>query len=194
MNTKQIKFYQLYEKLCKFDYMSDITIVAKFFDNVLALDFGYAIEMWEYFSTVYESAITKDTKLSKFFSDDLLNTFYKADSKKAIKLILENGVISSAIYQFGTLDSIAFDYLIELLVTGKVEYADYLLKFVIKNNNLDFGPIFKKIVTKMLDDITAKTKQPPKINRKMDAMLTGYINKIKTDEKSLLKQRLLELS
>jgi len=193
MNTKQIKFYQLYEKLCKFDYMSDTKVLTRFFDGVLTLDYGQAVEMWEYFTTVYDEAIAKDTRLSAFFSDELLEIFYKADSKKTIRLLLENGAVSSTVYQYGGLARIALDYLLELLTSGKVEYADYLLKFIIKNQRLEFGPVFKNIMTQMLDNITLKTGQPPKLNKKLEAMLMGYVEKIKTPEKALLKQRLVEL-
>jgi len=193
MNTKQIKFYQLYEKLCKFDYMSDTKILAKFFDGVLALDYTQAVEMWEYFTTVYDEAISKDAQLSAFFADELLEIFYKSDNKKTIKLLLENGAISSTVYQYGNLNRIALDYLLELLVGGKVEYSDYLIKFIIKNQRLEFGPVLKNIMTAMLDIINKKTGQPPKLNKKMEIMLMGYIDKIKTAEKALLKQRLVEL-
>ena len=173
--------------------MSDTKILVKFFDGVLALDYGKAVEMWEYFTTVYDEAIAKDTKLSAFFGDELLEIFYKTDDKKTIKLLLENGAVSSTVYQYGTLNSIALNYLMELLVGGKVEYADYILKFIIKNQRLEFGPVFKNIMTAMIDSLTAKTGQPPKLNKKIESMLMGYVEKIKTAEKALLKQRLVEL-
>jgi len=193
MDAKQIKFLQLYENLCKLDYLKDTRIIAKFFDNMFGISYNIAVDMWEYFGTVYEVPIAKDAKLSKLFGDDLLDAFYKSDEKKTSRLLNDNTVIRRTVFSYGSLTPIAFGHITALLVAGKVDDADDILKCLVKNSSLDFGPIFKRIMEKMFQDISAKTNQPPKLSKKMEALLMNYINKIKTSEKALLKQRVVEL-
>jgi len=193
MDAKQIKFLQLYENLCKLDYLKDPKIIAKFFDNMFGISYTIATDMWEYFGTIYETPIAKDKKLSKLFGDELLETFAKYDEKKTARLLNDSPVIRRTVFSYGSLTDIAFSHIVALLVAGKADDAEDILKCLVKNSSLDFGPVLKKIMEKMFQDITAKTSQPPKLSRKMEALLMSYIGKIKTSEKALLKQRVVEL-
>ena len=196
MNAKQIKFLQLYENLCKLNYFGDPNILAKFFDNLLALDYVIAVDMWEYFISVYEPMIASNNKLSKLFGEDLLTAFLKNNEVRTVRLLNDNDPVRRMVYQYGTATSTgpAFDNCVNLFAAYKLDQAEILFRYLSKNPRIKFGPLLKSVMEKGFEQIKQKTGAAPKLPRKFSAMLSGYIAKVKTGERTLLVQYLKELS
>jgi len=193
MDKKQLEFLKQFENLCKLDYLKDPKIIAKFFDNILAINFSLAGDSWEYFATVNEEFIVKDKKLTALFSDELLSKFTKSNERMTAKLLIDSAVIRRTVYQYGTFTDLAFNYAVAQFAAGKADNGEEMLKHIVKNDNIDFGPTLKRIMEKMFSDILAKTGAPPKLSRKMEDVLLNYIGKVKTDERAMLRQRVREL-
>jgi len=196
MNAKQIKYYEILSEFFASD-MLKTAAVDKYFGAMLKLDYTAAEELWE-FMLIRNDADLKNSAVTALYIDRVYSLFTAAGATKALKTVTDNPVISRAIFQFSpsAADGELFMLPVNLLVSGKVDIVDGILKLVSKNTvmNMTFGQYMVKFLDRFFIEMMKKNAQRKvELNRKQATFLTSVVQKVRGDERAMLIQRVKEV-
>lgn len=189
MNAKTFKFYKGIFDLAQEDYLSDPALVEEFIENTLDFDFAVAFELWDFLIT--DSLEVKPSGLSRIMGDNVFRIFYGRSAARAVKMMMETPSVKGLLYNEITKNDVAFDLLVNYLAGVKTVEAEDLLKILVKHPQ--FGIIMKLAMEKLFAALAEKNGGVVVLPRKLSALLTAYVAKIKTDERPLLEQRIKEI-
>ncbi|MCL2256569.1 MAG: hypothetical protein FWC11_06985 [Firmicutes bacterium] len=194
MDTKKFKFLQTFESFIQVDFFSDKNILTKHMKSFLSLDYSQAIDVWVYLITTRENDLLKNTRIATMLGDDMFNLFFSNNSQKCLKALSDEIMLKKAVYQYcaNSLTGENFKLLVNLIVSTKLEFADEILKCVIKNEKIKYGEAMKKLLEAIFIELLKKNPQKIILNKKQTELLLGYVKKIKTDERAMLEQRIKE--
>ena len=195
MNSKELKFLQLFEKLSKTEVFTDDAARNKLMKQFMDLDFSMAATVWDYLATVYEDKILKDEKISKILGQEFFKMFFEQSETKCAKLLTDEGAVRRAVYQYcsGASGDKPTGIVVELLLGAKVDKAEEFFKCLVKNEKIYYGKTVKSILERLFIELLKKNHQKLVLNKKVAAMLLTYIGKIKSEEKAMLEQRIKEI-
>lgn len=195
MNSKNLKFLQLFEDFFKTDFFADKKMLAKSVKAFLDLDYQLAVELWDYLCTTREDEMTDDRKVADILGETVFNMFYDRAPTKCVKALCDTPLIRRAVYQYSTKSATgaSFAIITELLSSNKVEASDEILKCLIKNPYISFGESMKRIMETVYIELLKKNPAKIEMSKKLSALLLAYIKRIKTDERAMLEQRLREV-
>jgi len=194
MNSKEIKFLELFEEFSKIDIISDKLSLSKVLKKFMDFDYAMAVNVWEYLATSKEERLIADVKFASVIGFDFLNQFYTRAGAKCIKIISDNPSIRRAVYQHAKEagDEKALQIMVDLIVAGKLPVANEFFKCVAKNPRIHYGQTIKAILEKVFIELLKKNPSKIVMSQKVADLFLEYIYKIKTEEKAMLEQRIKE--
>lgn len=195
MNAKDLKFLQLFEGFVKTDFLADKNLLTKSVKSFLDLDYLLAINMWDYLASAREIEMSKDTNVANLIGDTIFKAFYDRASTKCVKAITDTPSISRAVYQYSSTAGLgdSFTILTELLVAGKIDYSEDILKNLVKNDKISFGETMKRVLEKVFIELLKKNPAKIEMSKKLSTLVLTYVKKIKSDERAMLEQRIREI-
>lgn len=194
MNAKQLKFYSLFEDMSKADVLLDAT-AKKFMTSFLNLDFALALDVWDYVCTAHEGKLAQSKETAETYGSVVLDMFVKKGAPKTVKAINDLPAVRKAVYQYALVPDggTAFGILVDLLSANKTDAADEIFKCLVKNERIEYGPLLKAVLERLFIEILKKNPSKKiEMSRKLSALLLSYVQKIKTDERAMLEQRIRE--
>ena len=195
MNSKQLKYLTLFEEMSKSDVGSEAT-AQKYVTAFINLDFSLALDVWDYVCTTRESQMAKNEAIAATWGANALKKFYTQNSQKTLKTLCDNAVVRRAVYQYcaAATENEAFTILTDLLLSNKLVPAEEILKCLVKNERIEYGPFMKNLLERLFIEILKKSASKKiEMSRKLAALMLTYVGKIKTDEKAMLTQRIKEI-
>ena len=195
MDAKELKFLEMFESFLKIDIENDKITFAKTIRNFLDLDYGKAVDLWEYLASVREDKLIKDEKFAETVGFDMFNQFYARAGIKCVKSLTITAAIRRAVYQHSKHAGLenSLKILIEFLTTNKLDQAEEVFKCLLKNGRIHYGQTMKRILETVFVELLKKNPAKIEMNRKLADLLLIYIWKIKTDERAMLEQRIKEI-
>ena len=193
MNTKQLKYLSLFEEMSKADILGEAT-AKKYFTSFINLDYSLALEIWDYLATTRETELSKNADKARVLGGSVLELFYKNGARTA-KAIYELPTVRKTVYQYSPSagENAAFNSRVDLLSGNKTDQADEILKCLVKNERIQYGPVMKNVLERLFIEILKKNPSKKlEMSRKLSTLLLSYVSKIKTDERAMLEQRIRE--
>ncbi len=196
MNAKQVKQYEILSEFFQSD-MLKVAAVNKYFGAMLKLDYTYAEDLWEYM-VIRNDGDLKVPAVSKLYLERAFELFMAVSAAKTLKTLNDRPTIARAVFSFSpaVLDGELFNMPVNLLVAGKVDAVDAILKYVMKNEamKVSFGGYMIKFLDKFFIEMVKKSAQHRvELNRKQSTLLMSVVQKVKGDEKVMLIQRVKEV-
>lgn len=194
MNAKQLKFLSVFEEMSRAGFTDEAT-VKKHFPAVLRLDFALALDLWDYICSAYENDLAASKDVAALLGGTVADMFYKQAAQKTVKALADLPSVRRAVYQYSPRagEGVAFGILVDLLSANKTDAADDLLKCLLKNGDVPYGPTMKKLLERVFIELMKKNPaKKMEMPRKLATLLLSYVSKIKTDEKAMLEQRIRE--
>ncbi len=196
MNTKTVKFYEIVSEFFASDILKKAA-VDKYFGAMLKLDYASAEDLWE-FMLIRNDAELKNPAVAALYIDRAFELFFDAAAAKALKTVTDRAVIMRAVFSFSpsAADGELFALPINLLVAGKTDTVDAILKHVAKNEAMKpaFGEYMIKFLDRFFIEMMKKNAQRKvKLNAKQSALLLSTVQKVKGDERAMLVQRVKEV-
>lgn len=195
MNSKQLKFLQTFSSLSNVNVLDDKKAFYQCIKTFLDIDYQMAVDVWEYISITYENDMIATKDNSAILASGVFDLFYEKSSVKCAKAINELMPIRKAVYQYSPdcNNGGSFNILVDLLLSNKTTEAEEIFKFLVKNERIHYGKMFKAALERLFIEILKKNPAKKiEMSRKLTDLLLRYIAKIKTEEKALLEQRVRE--
>jgi len=195
MTAKEQRKYNLIIEIGVSD-PTDATLGEKF-SQLASVDFGTAVDMWEYMMTLHVDRLA-DGFASKKMEEEIFSILSKQSDVKLKSALGESAPLLKLIYGNSATSASAGNlaYLTSLIIASKIEKADEILKHVASNKTgvMDYGDRMKIIIDDVFNTYCAKAGVTvPSLNRKQTMLLLEYALKIKGPNKNLLVQRVKEL-
>ena len=196
MNTKTVKYYEIVSEFFASDFLKKAA-VDKYFGAMLKLDYAYAEDLWEYM-LIRNDADLKNAAVAALYIDRAFELFLGAAASKALKTIADRPVVMRALFAFSpkAAEGELFTMPVNLLVAGKTDTVDAILKNVAKNEAMkpSFGEYMIKFLDRFFIEMMKKNAQRKvKLNAKQSALLMSTVQKVKGDERAMLIQRVKEV-
>lgn len=200
MNAKLIKYYDEIFDFGKVDPLSQPDKMYDFFTYMLDYSFDQAGEIWEYLLESRKSAL-QSSQVVISLVDKVLALFAAKSEQKAAKLLIENSVIRTAVYQLSSKADSDFNLSVicNILLGSRIEASEDFLKVLQKNTAIknEFAGAMKKIIDNVIDSLRIKAagkNTPVKMQKKLAALLMSYVSKIKGPTKAVLTQKIKEVT
>lgn len=200
MNTKLIKYYDKIFEFGRVDPLSEPEKVYDFFNYMLDYSFEQAGEIWEYLLESKKSAL-QSSQVVISLVDKVLLLFAEKSEQKTIKLLIENTVIRTAVYQLSANADSKFTLSIicNILLSSKMDTSEDFLKVLQKNTVIKngFAGAMKKIINSVIETLRIKAAEkdiPVKMQKKLSTLLLSYVSKIKGAHKAVLTQKIKEVT
>ena len=195
MVAKEYKKYDLIIKIG--NTLPEDTSLPAMFGELATIDFGAAVEMWEYMLNLHVAELQR-VVISHNLESRVYDVLMSKSEVRLKQALTESAPLARLIYTSSATSAIGGNlaFLASLVLTNKIEQASELLKLVVanKNTNIDFGDRMKLILDAVFDTYCAKNNtKVPSLNRKQTMMLLEFALKIKGPNKALLVQRIKEL-
>lgn len=194
MSPKQLKFLQTFEQMSKADSLEEAT-VRKYMTSFINLDFSLALDAWDYLCTTREDTLVKNNDAAKVLGGAMLDLFYGKAAQKTVKALADAPAVRRAAYQYSpaAAQGTAFNILVDLLSANKTDSAEDILKCLVRNESISYGPALKAVLERLFIEILKKNPSKKlEMPRKLSSLLITYVSKIKTDERAMLEQRIRE--
>jgi len=194
MTTKELKFLEMFEEFSKINITADKLGTAKQLKTIMDFDYQMAVNVWEYYSSVKEEKLSKDENFSLAIGFEFLNLFYVKANTKCIKAIADVPAIRRSVFQYSRYagDENALQIIVDFIVANKLPIAEEILKCLTKNTRIHYGQILKRILEKVFIELLKKNPNKVEFSKKTADLYLTYVNKIKTEEKALIIQRIKE--
>ncbi len=194
MNAKEIKFLQVFESFAKTSYLTDLESLKKYIKSFAAVDFNYAVNIWEYIA-VNETALSSPVK-GAFLSDVIFTALCDIAPAKTLKALSDNSILRRTAYQYSAaaLSDARFTAFTDAILSSKFDAADDIIRILQKNTVLSFGEYMKKSIDRIIVELLKKNPKKIEMSRKLNEYLNSAVKKIKTDERTMLEQRLREIT
>lgn len=199
MTTKLLTYYTKLFEFGKLEYVTESVKMYDYFQYFLDYNYSSAEELWDYVITTSQAEL-KSSQAAILLADHVLALFIAKSEQKAAKLITENISIRAAVYQLSPNPHTWFPLtvLVNLIMSGKLVQADEILKPLSRNTAIEggFGAAMGKVVEAVISQLIAKSAGKPKVemSKKLSKFLLEYITKLKGASRSLLEQRIKEVS
>ncbi len=196
MNAKQIKHYEILSEFFAADTL-DKANVEKRFGALLKLDYTLAEDLWE-FVLVHNESKLSDKAVAALLVDRVFELFLKASESRALKTVNDRAAIQHAVFTYSPTadDGDLFELAVNLLLSNKVDAVDSIFKNLFKNESMgvSFGEYMVKYLDKYFIEMMKKNAQHRvELNRKQSTLLMSYAQRVKSDEKAMLVQRIKEV-
>lgn len=200
MNTKLIKYYDEIFDFGKVDPLFQPDKMYDFFTYMLDYSFDQAGEIWEYLLESRKSAL-QSSQVVISLVDKVLALFAAKSEQKTARLLIENSVIRTAVYQLSSKADSDFNLSVicNILLSSKIEASEDFLKVLQKNTAIknEFAGAMKKIIDNVIDSLRIKAAEkntPVKMQKKLATLLMSYVTKIKGPTKAVLTQKIKEVT
>jgi hypothetical protein len=200
MNTKLIRYYDKIFEFGRVDPLAEPDKVYDFFDFLLEYNFELAGEIWEYLLESKKTALQSSQVIISLV-DKVLILFSQKSEQKTAKLLNENTVIRTAVYQLSADADNEFNLSVicNILLSSKIESSEEFLKALQKNTAMSggFAGAMRQIVDNVIDSLRIKAAEkntPVKMQKKLAALLMNYISKTKGAHKAILTQKIKEVT
>ena len=179
MNQKTARKYELISKIANGEEN-----VLQDLKELCEIDFQTAFEMWEF-------AISRDQNIVVAG----LGLFQSVSETKTRILFIESLPLQKLVYSSAeAADAKIINYLVNLILTNKLEVAGECLARLKTNTNIDFNELLRTIIDTAFKTYCKKNDvKVPSFNKKQKMLFVEYITKIKGPNKALLLQRIREL-
>lgn len=199
MNAKQLKFLKQFASLSRVDAVTDVKGLCDNMKAFIDLDFSLALDVWEYLTIDKEGTLAENVALAEIYADTLYEMFAAKNETRTVKAINELPSVRRAVFQYSphTHEGAFFEIAVDMTVAGKVKECDEIFKCVVKNESMaiGYGAYMKNLIERVFIEILKKSaNKKVEMSKKMTTLLLSYIAKIKTDERSLLEQRIREIN
>ena len=140
MNTKTIKYYDKIFEFGRVDPLSEPDKVYDFFSYMLDYSFDLAGEIWEYLLESKKFALQSSQVIISLV-DKVLILFADKSEQKTAKLLSENLVVRTAVYQLSANADSKFTLAVicNILLSSKIETSEDFLKVLQKNTVIKNG-------------------------------------------------------
>lgn len=184
-------FYPCAEQkdLRKYDLITEIAAVGGMerLRELAGLDFGVAVDMWEY-------KLSRDINA---FTGDVFAMFESVAEAKLRAAVISGGGLAKLVYGVSPTSCTGANlrFLAALVVGSKIAEAEEILKHVKNNPAGDFAERMKSVVDAVFELSMGKTgTKKATLSHKQTILLFDFVSKIKAGPtKNLLTQRLKEL-
>jgi hypothetical protein len=197
MDAKQLKFLQLFSELSRIPTLEPDSL-ARGIAPIIKLDFGYGIDVWEYYARAYDDTIAANLALSTYFGNDLLAVFYEQSPPKTIATLTDVDSIAKLVLCHNPLvqSGLVLDIVLSSISGGKLELAEFCLSHLQKNTHIQFDAYIKTVVEHMIRDAIRKAEGNRKVQlpKKQTALLLSFIQRLRGQNKSMLEQRIKEVT
>lgn len=186
---------QLFENFVKTDFLIDKKTLQKSVKGFLELDYSLAVEVWDYLVTTREDQLINDKRIASVLGEMMFGIFYERAPSKCVKAVCDVPSVRRAVYQHSpeACKNANFNVFVDLLVGGKTDVCDEILKCLIKNERIKFGESMKRVLEQVFVELLKKNPAKIEMSKKLSTLLLTYIRKIKTDERAMLEQRIREI-
>ncbi|MCX4312600.1 MAG: hypothetical protein OSJ83_01895 [Clostridia bacterium] len=196
MNAKQVKHYDILNEFFTSDTLAPAA-VEKSFVAILKLDYTLAEDLWEYMLIKLDPKLS-DKNIAALYVDRVFELFMSAAAARALKTVSDRPVIQRAVFAFSPTadEGELFALPVNQLLSNKIDAVDAALKNLSKNElmSVSFGGYLVKFIDKFFIEIMKKNAQHRvELNRKQSTLLMSYAQKVKTDERAMLIQRIKEV-
>jgi hypothetical protein len=203
MDATQLRFLQLFGELAKVNPTNTLELQDRLVP-IIKLEFELGILVWEYLIKTHHNTYVKDKTLSQFLGDDVLKLFYNNSVSKTINAITDPDIpdITEFVFEYNPMvtSGIVLQLVLESTTSSnsdKQSLAHIYLSHISRNRNVNFGDYLKIVTEHAIDQhirkLSTKSKNMP-FPRKQATLLLQYIDKVKGAQKSLLTQRIKEIS
>jgi len=200
MNTKTIKYYDKIFEFGRVDPLSEPDKVYDFFSYMLDYSFDLAGEIWEYLLESKKFALQSSQVIISLV-DKVLILFADKSEQKTAKLLSENLVVRTAVYQLSANADSKFTLAVicNILLSSKIETSEDFLKVLQKNTVIKngFAGAMKEIINSVIETLRIKAAEkniPVKMQKKLATLLMSYVSKIKGAHKAVLTQKIKEVT
>ena len=196
MDQKTKNFFSAISEIALFNMEVHPQMLTGALQQAIAYDFDIAVSLWEFYLEKYDSVFTNIPKTNRSLSVDALNVFLQKSEQKTTKAIASSAILKK--YLFGESDvaflPYTYDYVVSAILAGKTEVADVFVKALVKHPQ--FGKIWMEILAQTREKLLQKHRNATtiKLPPKMANYFNTYAQKAKASEKTVLLQRVKELS
>ena len=193
MTQKDIKKYTLIKNIVT--SAPENPGIAAWFSELLVIDFGVALEVWEFMLATFSREIA-DMNTAVNLEVKIFEMFVNASETKTRQLVLASDPLVRLVYGACATSGFGVNatFLAGLILSNKLDAAAAVLAAVRSNPTGDFGERMREIVERVFA-MYCESKGVVKceLSRKQSALLLEYIGKIRGPNRMLLTQRVKEL-
>ena len=196
MTAKEQKFLNLVFTAAKHSLPADAASYYKTVDALISFDYSSAVLVWEYFMTEEDGRMAENPALAAVLTDGTESIFEKKAGSRFVKLLTDSHTVRDGIYRRSPTAlkrAETIGYAAQLMLSGKTEESDDILKSAMKNASGDFGPFMAAVVDRLIIELTRKNPNKPSFPKKLAAQVLSFSEKIKGPEKAFIAQRIREL-
>lgn len=176
--------------------LTDPKTLTKHLKGFMDLDYALATEVWDYLATTFEPKLAADAKMAAAFGQTAFEVFFGRAQTKCIKAVNDLPAVRRAVFQYNptACTGDAFTMTVDAMAANKTKEAEEIFKCLVKNPHIKYGAIMKSLLERLFIEILKKSASKKiEMSKKLSALLQTYIAKIKTDERSMLEQRVREV-
>ena len=195
MNAKDVKKYTLITAIA--NAAPTDAQAAGWFEELAAIDYTTAFEVWEFKLGLFApNGRLENGEVCKTLDEKVFAGLLKASETKFRQLFCDSLPLIKLIYQncMTSCSGSNLTFLINLILSNKLDAADEALRCTRNNETGDFGDRMRAVVDGVLSTYCAKNGvKKAELNKKQSTMLLDHIEKIKGANKAILRQRIKEL-
>ena len=164
--------------------------------ELCAIDFQTAFEMWEFMLAENQQRLG-DSAVCVNLEEKPFGMFNRISESRTRQMLTESLPLIRLIYG-QSLSSVAgtnLIFLINLILSGKLDSADEILRCIKLNTTGKFSDRMRTIVDSLFREYCIRNSvKVPVLSRKQSALLLGYVDKVTGPNKKLLTQRIKEVT
>lgn len=196
MTAKEQKFLTLFAEAARCRLPEDEKEFLSAMSGLAAFDVSSALLAWEYFLATLDGEAAKSPALAAVITDGTERVIAAKSQQRLIKAITDSAVIRAGIYRrsptaMSRAETAA--YAAQVLLSGKSEEGDDIMRCAMKNASGNFGPFMAAVVDRLIVELVRKNPAKPSFPKKLSAQILAFSDKIKGPEKAFIAQRIREL-
>lgn len=199
MNTKQKAILDLVFELSSHDYITSPLNVKIFFDKILAVGLGEAVEYYCYLTAKHQNDYSKHEQFAITLCDGAFIQMFKKEGQRALKALGDDPEFLRSVYTYSgaAADGELLEYLLNAVYSQKFERAQDIMKALMKNKRIDgFGQAMKALADGIITEAfrrAGKEGKKASLPRNVSAFLLENAQKIKSTERAVVEQRIKEI-
>lgn len=199
MTTKELKYLNVIKDFFAVpDAVKNENGWRKVMQSALEFDYGTAVLLWEYALGEVDSKMSGE-EYARVYADVTESLFESRNASKFAKTLTESAAIRTAIYRYSRTAFTRKEtvgYLSALLVSGKIDDADEIVKCAMRNvaSKATFGKLILDATSRTIIELVKKNTGKSVMSRKLASFLNDAAKNIKTGEGAVIIQRIKELS
>lgn len=199
MNTKQKTILDLIFELSSHDYVTSHLHIKIFFDKLLAVGLGEAVEYYCYLTAKHQNDYIKNEQFAAALCDGVFSQMYKKEGQRALKALGDDPEFLRSVYTYSSAaaDGELLEYLLNAVYTQKFDRAQDIMRALMKNKRIDgFGQAMKALADSVITEAfrrAAKEGKKASLPRSVSAFLLESAQRIKSTERAVVEQRIKEI-